>query len=173
MQSQDNNSIVTQSPASPELVGRVRGVESSVVILPQRQADDGRGIYGEATLFLVKELRAEGVDASFLEDGAERLFEVKKSSLSDAIQMLSFAIGTGVLGNAAWASLKVLFKSGQPETDPPRDLDVNYLHLAETGEETQYRITGVADDVMKAIDHIRGDDPDDDSSGAGSVPDPE
>jgi hypothetical protein len=127
-------------------------LEAAMVIMPRRWTDDGRGVYGEATLFLAKELRAEAIDVEYLEPSADRLFEVKKSTLLTALASIGIGIGSGVGSNAAWAGIKRLLSR---DTDDDREIEISYVDLSESGDCTQYTIRGPVREVIEAVEELR------------------
>jgi hypothetical protein len=63
--SNDNSRVSVSSALLPsDILARAKGLGSDIVVMPRRWTDDERAVYGESTLFLVKELRAEGLSAA-------------------------------------------------------------------------------------------------------------
>jgi hypothetical protein len=89
----------------PDRVARAREAGSSVVVMP-RDEHDGLAVYTEPSVLLVKQLRAFGIDADFLDPPNQRVFDVKKSNF--AATALAFVIGIG--SDAAWDSARLSFK---------------------------------------------------------------
>lgn len=136
-------------------VERARDAAHAVVVLPRSRADDGRGVYGEATLFLVKELRAEGIDADYLDPTEDRLFEVKKSALVAAL----VTIALGIASAGAWDAIKALLRR---EGADRSEMEVTYTDLRPDGTGRTWRVRGHGEDVIRAIDKLQAD-------GSGSV----
>lgn len=134
-----------------EIVERAALAKAALVILPHRVSEDGRGVYPDPTTFLVKELRAAGVDASFLDPADQRLFEVKNSALLDMLT----AVVLGVASSAAWDGFKALIRK-RTATAP---LTVTYLDLSPDGARREFTATGPVDDVLESIDRLRGELP--------------
>ena len=128
---------------------RAREAGSAVVILPRRRADDGRGVYGEATLFLVKELRANGIDAEYLDSG-ERLFEVKKSALVAAVA----TIALGIASAGAWDAIKALLRR---EVSDRSQMEITYTDLRPNGTGRTWTVRGRGEEVITAIDKLQAD----------------
>jgi hypothetical protein len=78
-QTGDVNVVVTSSVVAADVGDQARALGTFMVIVPGQRTDDDHGVYGEATLFLAKERRAEGVDVAYLDSSDSRLFEVKTS----------------------------------------------------------------------------------------------
>lgn len=131
-----------------ELVLRASEMASDVVVLPSRVGSD-RAVYSERSVTLVKELRALGVEAAYLDPPERREFEVKKGALSDAIQ----TIALGVASAASWDALKVLLLR-----KPTRRLSVTYLELEDHhGQKgTAWKVEGDSAAVVDVIDKLRG-----------------
>jgi hypothetical protein len=153
--SEDSKVTVTSTVFPAEVMDRARAVEADLVVLPRRWAADGRGVYGEATLFLVKELRADGVNAAYLESGKDRLFEVKKSALLAGLATIGFGIGAGIGTNAAWAGIKRLLTRHADDNDQDQDVEVAYVDLSASGNPTQYTVRGPAHRVVDTIEQLR------------------
>ena len=124
-----------------------------MLVLPLR-VSDGRGIYSESSVMLVKELRALGADADFAQPSNERLFEAKKSA-----EALLIAIVVGIASNASWDLLKHLLRRWKEAR-----LSVTYVELDEGNGRrgSAWQVEGDADGVIQAIDSLRhqtGDDP--------------
>lgn len=146
--------VVEAAELPADDIRRARALGKSVVILPRRRADDGRGVYGEATVFLAKDLRAEGVDVAYLDASEDRLFEVKKSALGDAF----ITIVLGIVGNAGWAGIRALIKR---EHDGTKPLEVTYTDLAPDGSAKSWTVRGPGSEVVEVIDRLRSETPHD------------
>lgn len=131
------------------LVVRANGLGRSVVVLPVRSAD-GRGIYTESSLLIVKQLRAAGIDAAFLDPQDRRVFEVKKSAL--AVGIVTYILGIG--SAASWDALKAILRSRQT-----KQISVTYVDLEgdDGSRATAWKVDGDSAAVIEAIDKLRGD----------------
>lgn len=129
---------------------RAAGTDS--VVLPARRDDDGRGVYGEATVFLVKELRAAGVSASYADPSDRRVFEVKKSALGTAL----VAVALGLVSNAGWDGVKAWLRREQPDG---QRLEVSFADLSADGARTMWTVKGPAEETLAAVDRLRGQPP--------------
>lgn len=141
----------------PLLIAQIAPLESAVVILPTSVDSDGCGIYSEYTTFLAKDLRAEGVEARFLHPSEQRSFEVRKSALAAAAVFVSLAIA----GNASYDLSKAAFLRLLKRGKTNQHLTVELLHIESSGRATGTRISGSADDVIRAIEAlpVSPDDP--------------
>jgi hypothetical protein len=138
-----------ETEIAPELLDRARSESASVVVMPIRQVD-GRAVYSQKSLLLVKRLRVAGIDARFLDPPEERTFEVKNSAFA--------LLGTLVLGissSAAWDAIKALFRH-----EPEKKLAITYVDLQdEDGNRgTAWKVEGDSDAVLQAIDKLRRGD---------------
>jgi hypothetical protein len=128
------------------LIDRARVVPSSVVIMPIREVE-GVAVYPAATVTLVKELRALGVEAEYLDPPERRTFEVKKSGLE-------MAVGTvvlGILSNSAWDVIKALLRGTEMKA-----LSVTYADLTRPNEAVRaWKIEGDTEAVLDAIERLR------------------
>lgn len=147
-----NEEVGDATDGLPEaIVERAARAKAALVILPHRVTEDGRGVYPDPTTFLVKELRAAGVDASFLDEADQRLFEVKNSALLDMLT----AVVLGVASSAAWDGFKALIRK-RTATAP---LTVTYVDLSPEGARREFTATGRADEVLESIDRLRSELP--------------
>jgi hypothetical protein len=107
---------------------------------------DGKAVYSEASVMLVKELRALGADASFADPADDRVFEVKKS----AEAAVAFVIGIG--SNAAWDAMKAYLSKRKD-----RRLSVTYVDLeSDNAKGRAWQVEGDSDGVVRAIESLRG-----------------
>jgi hypothetical protein len=146
----DDLAVVRAVDLPPEEVERARGVEAAIVILPLARAADGRGVYGQSTVFLAKDLRAEGLDATYLDASGNRVFEELNGVISDALLNISL----GITGNAAWEGLKALLRREQATH---RKMEITYTDLTPGGTGKSWNVRGHGEDVLRAIDKLRGD----------------
>ena len=130
-----------------ELVRRAGKATTGIVVLPLRNAE-GKAIYSEPSVTLVKELRAGGVEASYLDPSGERAFEVKKSDLADLV----LQVVVGIASNASWEGLKALLRR-----KPNERLSVTYLELDDGAgrKGVAWRVDGDTESVLEAIDALR------------------
>lgn len=149
-QRQAPSAVVEAVELQADELARARSLGNSVVILPRRRADDGRGVYGEATVFLAKDLRAQGVDVAYLDPSNERLFEVKKSAIMAAFVTIVLGIGSA----AGWDGIKALLKREHADDKP---LEVAYTDLASDGTGKSWTVRGSGKDVIEAIDRLRSE----------------
>jgi hypothetical protein len=153
--SDESEVSVSTAPLPAGMLARARGLDSDIVVMPRRWADDGRSVYGESTLFLVKELRAEGLSAAFLDSGEDRVFEVKKSALLAGLVAIGIGIGGGVGSNAAWAGLMRLLHRHAGDENEGREVEVTYVDLSHDGDGTQYTVRGPARAVIDTVEGLR------------------
>jgi len=77
-----------------------------LVVLPFK-TDEGNGLYPGRLVHFVKDLRAEGIDAAYLDGPDNRRWNVKMGELPTE---LAIGIGVGIASNAAWAALVAAFR---------------------------------------------------------------
>ncbi len=131
----------------PDILRRAQEAGNGVVILPVRMAN-GKAVYTSSSVLVVKLLKAEGVDAEFLDESSQRVFE-EKNSIEVA---LGAAFVIGIASTAAWDGIKALFRSRRPGK-----LSVTYLDLEqdEGDHVTGWTVEGESEDVLEAIDRLR------------------
>jgi hypothetical protein len=71
-----------------------------VVILPREVAEDGRGLYDESVLTIVKEFRADGVRARYQHGPSSRTWIGERGISTEVTALL-----IGIASNAGWAAL--------------------------------------------------------------------
>jgi hypothetical protein len=95
-----------QSISSAEVRALLSGdLPADVVVLPRRMDAEGRGLYHDSVLSLVKTFKADGIDAAFLHDSDQRGWIGEKSLTTD---FLTLALGVG--SAAGWDGVKRLFR---------------------------------------------------------------
>jgi hypothetical protein len=85
----------------------VESLSSGVTVMPvQRNGDIG--VYSNESTDLVKELRAAGVDASFLDPAEHREWRILMSA--DVVQAFVIAFLAGIASTAAWVAVGALLR---------------------------------------------------------------
>lgn len=142
---------VRQIAIDPEMANRARTVEGSIVLMPVRYVE-GRAVYAQSLITMVKRLRAAGLDATFLDPPEKRTFEVRKGALETAIITLVL----GMASSAAWDALKAFFRAHTPGR-----LSVTYVELQDDAGQrgTAWKVDGDRDAVLEAIDKLRRGEP--------------
>lgn len=133
---------------------RAEAVSAPLVVLPVRHVN-GQGVYTQASVLLVKQLRAAGISAEFLDPPESRTFEVKKSALTVVIVSIALNIGS----SAAWDAIKAIFRSRPAEEQAK--LSITYVDLdgKEGQRGTAWKVEGDSDAVLQAIDKLRQNPP--------------
>ncbi len=85
-------------------------LQHDLVILPFK-TDEGHGLYPGRLVHFAKDLRAEGIDAAYLDTPDHRRWNVK---MGDLPTELAIGIGVGIASNAAWAALVAAFRRVVP-----------------------------------------------------------
>jgi hypothetical protein len=119
---------------------------TGVLVLPLR-LQDGKAVYSESSVMLVKELRSLGAEAKFLHTSGERTFEVRKSAVA-----LVVAYVIGIASNASWDAMKTLLRKRAD-----RRISVTYVELEHgRGQRgTAWKAEGDSEGVIQAIDRLR------------------
>jgi hypothetical protein len=138
---------VSESLVAAEVYRRARATGHDVVVLPLRR-DGDVAVYTEASVTVVKELRALGVSASFLDPTDQRAFEVKKGALATGVVTLLL----GIASNAGWTGIQQLLRK---RTKSP--LSVTYIDLTSEAAHVQaWRVDGQDSEViLQAIEKLR------------------
>ena len=130
-----------------EMANRAMTVDGSIVLMPVRYVE-GRAVYEQSLITMVKRLRAAGLDATFLDPPEQRTFEVRKGALESVI----ITVTLGVVSSAAWDALKAFFKAHTPGR-----LSVTYVDLEDDAGQrgTAWKVDGDRDAVLEVIDKLR------------------
>lgn len=137
------------------LLARAAAVPATLVVLPVRHVN-GQGVYTQASVLLVKQLRAAGLSAEFLDPPDSRTFEVQKSALTAVIVNIALNIAS----SAAWDAIKRVFRSRSADEQKAK-LSVTYVDLDNKNGQSgkAWKVEGDSDAVLQAIDKLRRDAP--------------
>jgi hypothetical protein len=146
--------IVIQEIAPPvDLLGPFPDHE--VLVLPESIRGDV-GVYRDEALVLVKEMKAEGIDAEYLHDPERREWHGLRSQEVVVVLTLSFA--AGLLANATWDAIKGVVN----HLFGKRNVIVRFHERRTDNEEEKwFEASGPADSVIDSIREFkagRGDD---------------
>lgn len=130
-------------------------VAGHLVITPVRRLDSGVGVYDAATMFLVKELRADGLTAAFLDPPERRTFEVRKSAVAD-LATLSISVAGSLTTNVVWFYIERLLSrtrhSGNSSSDT--DLEITVVDPLAPSESNRLVLRGKPEVVLRAAAEI-------------------
>lgn len=152
-------------PDGPDLHASVSGADLSaseldglgtaaghLVITPFQRLDNGVGVYSAATMFLIKELRADGLTASFLDPPERRTFEVRKSAVANLVT-LSISVGGSLTTNFVWFYIeRLLSRSGNSSSDT--ELEVIVIDPLAPPESNRLVLRGKPEVVLRAAAEI-------------------
>lgn len=113
---------------------------ADLVVSPLRTDGAGRGVYSESSVGLVKALKADGVEAAFLDTSEQRTFVTQKSA------ELLVAIVVGVMSNAAWSALIAIFKRAAT-----KELDLTVYRTNTGGETKFFHAKGASRSVIRVL----------------------
>jgi hypothetical protein len=80
-------------------------LEADLVVLPREITMDGRGLYDDSVITIVKELRSLGADATYQHEKDDRAWIGEQSA-----EAVALALIIGVASNAGWSGLQALFR---------------------------------------------------------------
>jgi hypothetical protein len=144
--------IVHAEPAEidADVLARAEAMAVALVVLPVRHVN-GLGVYSQTSVLFVKQLRAAGLSAEFLDPPESRTFEVKKSAFTTVIMPVVLGIGS----SAAWDAIKAIFRSRSAEEKAK--LSVTYVDLDRRNGQrgAAWKVEGDSDAVLQAIDKLR------------------
>jgi len=140
-------------------VAQVRKVEAplaapaklgaDLVVLPRETADDGRGLYDDSVITIVKELKSLGADARYQHEKDERAWIGEESAAT-----LALALIIGIASSAGWSALQALFR-GSFSTKRVRVRVGRYEKLADgTTKAEWYEVEGNGEDVADALTQL-------------------
>lgn len=98
-ESELSTSVRSVDIGAPLLDG-LGATSNDLVITPLRRLESGVGVYPAETVFLVKELRTEGLKVSYLDPPERRTFEVHESAVA-ALVTLGLSMAGSLTTNAA------------------------------------------------------------------------
>src|SRR5262245_21088751 len=126
-----------------DLLQRAEAASAGLTLLPLR-VEDGRAVYPEHSMMLVKQLKALGADVEFADAADERAFEVRKSALATVVATLVL----GIASNASWDIMKAYIRRFR---DKPERLSVTYVGTREDGGsiEMAWSIEGSVESVIE------------------------
>lgn len=142
---------IERSELPKEELAAALATGASIVIMPHSRTEDGRGVYGESTLFLVKELRAQSLDARYVDEPERRVFEVKKGALAEAL----VTIVLGVASAGVWDVVKIHILGWFED----KKMEITYTDLSADGREESWTIRGQGRDVLAAMEKIQRQPP--------------
>jgi hypothetical protein len=125
-----------------------------IVFTPMRRLENGVGVYSEATLFLVKELRVSGMSATFLDSPEQRTFVVRKGASADLVA-LAISVGGTLTANTAWFYIERLLSRHSHSGDPNApDLELVVIDPLAPPASNQLTLRGKSDVVLRAAAEI-------------------
>lgn len=147
-------SVSSADLSSSELDG-LDTAAGHLVITPLKRLDNGVGVYSTATMFLVKELRADGLTASFLDPPERRTFEVRKGAVADLV-ILSISVGGSLTTNVAWFYIERLLTRSRRSANSSDDmeLEITVIDPLAPPESNQLVLRGRSDVVLRAATEI-------------------
>jgi hypothetical protein len=119
--------------------------DDDLVVLPREIDADGRGLYDESVLTLVKELRAAGARARFQHEQESRTWIGERAVPQQVVDLL---IGIG--SNAGWAILCRWFRQGKG-SEPVRVRVGAYSRVGSEVSIRWYEVEGSGEDVATAL----------------------
>ena len=120
---------VRAEPVSPPDIQLPDALAGDVVVLPREVEPDGRALYDDSVLTIVKEFRAAGVSASYQHDQDSRTWVGEQ-----AVAEVALALVIGIASNAGWAALCRILRS-QHRSDQVR---VRVGRFRRTSSETSW-----------------------------------
>jgi hypothetical protein len=138
---------VQHEELDPAVVERARAKGTSIVVLPARIVGD-RSVYSGASANLVKAMRANGIDAQFLDPPEDRAFELKKSG--ELVQAGAYVLG--IASAASWDLIKRVLGMRSE-----RRISVTWFPLEDGPDQKTeaWKVEGDTSAVLKAIEQWR------------------
>jgi len=150
MSAESTSPTVVEGTLDPAILSGALSATADLIVLPLEYDDEGMALYSEPSVITVKTLRADGIDAAFLDSPDSRMFEVKKGNLETLVATLVI----GIASNAAWDALKVLVRARAAR------LKLTFVELRDGNKRRgqAWTVEGDSDAVLAAIDKLRDDD---------------
>ena len=145
---EESSVIITSVQIPSETVTSAVNLSSSLIILPISHTEDGKGVYGQSTVFLVKELKSEGIDAAYLDSSEFRLFDVKKGQHQIVFEM-AFALMRDMAVDSIWAAIKVYLLKSLPPRQP---MNITYSKISNDGASESWNVAGPIEGTLRAVD---------------------
>jgi hypothetical protein len=120
-------------------------LDTDVVVLPREVLKDGRGLYDDSVITLVKEFRLTGVTAGFAHDPDARAWFGEKSFTGEFVDL-----AIGIASNAGWTALWWLLRR-RPPSSTLRVRVARRREVASTVAWECYEVEGRAADVAQAL----------------------
>lgn len=142
-------------PAEPPKYVPPVDLQHDLVVLPREIADDGTGLYDDSVVDLVKQLRAEGVDAAYMHDADHREWIGEKAWTPTEIALV-ISVAENLASSAAWDGLKMIIQRAHGGRGRAK-LKVCRVIQSADGTTTRewIEVEGEIGDVVKAIDGLR------------------
>ncbi|MEE6257985.1 hypothetical protein [Plantactinospora sonchi] len=120
---------------------------SELVFFPIRM-DGTVGIYAEQSIELLKELRAQGVDASWSLNREARGWYGERSAV---VELIVIPLIVGVASSAAWGVLKAVFSKKEKTTFKIKILA--RVH-PDGSQDSQFEIEGPGSEISSALEQL-------------------
>jgi hypothetical protein len=139
-------------PTAPPDVPLPDAFITDLIVLPREIAPDGRAVYDDSVLTIVKEFRAAGVAASYQHDRDSRTWIGEKS-----VTLVVLDLIIGIASNAGWSAL-CSFMRGRHDADHVR-VQVGRVRKTASGTSWEwYRVEGPGASVAAALAAIESPD---------------
>jgi hypothetical protein len=149
-----NTAPATWRATEPPAVPMPDTLPGELVVLPNAVSEAGIGQYDSSMVDLVKQLRAEGVDASYQHNAENREWVGEKGV---AVDVLSFVIG--IASNGAWEGFMLFLRRHHTKSRVKGKVARCVKAADGTTTWEWYEIEGTGEDVAKMIETYKNDPP--------------
>ena len=125
--------------------------EADILVLPESRLPDDVGVYNEALIDLVKDLRNNGCMVSWADAQEQRQYMGKKS----AVAAIILSLGISVAGTAAWDVIKMLFRTAPRNSNRVR-CEIFRQTNADGSELEKLTYDGTGDGLAELIERTIG-----------------
>lgn len=163
---------ITSTDLANSTLRGLDGAAEGIVVTPLKRLDDGVGLYSSAAIFLVKELRANGLYAKFLDEPHRRTFEVRKSAVAELVT-LGISIGGSLTTNTVWFYIERVLDRKNREDDNgcgDTELEVTVIDPLAPPESNTLVLRGKPEVVLRAAAEISHRNPPPGQHGGGGQP---
>lgn len=130
---------------------RIAATGADIVVLPFRvDQHTGKSVYSQENVLIVKRLKAEGINATFLDDRDDRVFE----SLNSAELVLGATLALGLATNLAYDVLKLAVKRMWRRTGPETPLSVRITDATQSTP-AEWTLSGSSTDVLNMLEQLQ------------------
>lgn len=146
--------VVDLTGVGDRIRARIAATGADVVVLPIRvDARNGKNVYSQQDVLIVKRLKAEGIRAAYLDDSEDRVFE----SLNSAELVIAGTLVLGIATNFAYDALKAIVKRMWRRSNSNDQISLRITDATDTTP-SEWTLTGSPADVLDTLEKLKDRD---------------